>query len=354
MLDAAFGYLSPFLRLKRPTVATPSAVQLAQFPDLEQAPLLSHRVEVSTSRCVRRLKSSVNPRVDHLVIGIAESKEKLPNRAQLQILATHTHDIKKLTIFHVDKEVPWGKAANPLHQTLPFPSLLDVTIMSATTLEPSNITEGLLQELPEQIRFLHLLGNPGMQGLANTATPPPAFQLFGLTVQLYPSSATDWIFQTSASSLQCLTIGKVVCLPVLTSDLPNLRSLRILDPQDASLEGIQALERLEDLEIRAEHILELDLRILPPTVQHFRFWSTDVAKALSTERNTLKNLRTVAWDYWKTKNGREGRVLQRLQTACEAERVTLRADPRVDNGKRASTVRSRVLYSGSLRLILRI
>lgn len=340
-----------FSSILRPTPFPSTPTSTFELTDLEQAPLLGRRVEVATIGCVRSLQGSTASNIDTIVIGLAESKKELPNRSHLRSLVAHTPAIKKLVILHADEEVDEpGRAAPEPRQTLQFPSLLDVTILSTTTLDPSPITESLLLDLPKGVRFLHVLGDSGLSGLADSAAHPPAFQLFGLTVQHHPSPVTDWITLTSWSTLQCLTVARVASLPTLTSTLPNLRSLRILNRKNSSLKGIENLKDLQHLEIRAENILELEIRLLPPTLRHFRFWSPGIAEGLSAPggRTQLRQLETVVWDYWRIKGGKEDVILQRLREACDEEKVALQTYLRIDRGKRASKVRSRVFHRQSL------
>lgn len=281
--------------------------------------------------------------IDTLIVGLSGFWGGVIDRANFDRLLAQALGIRKMVILHADYDPNVPTIEPPEHLPL-LPSLLDVTMISSSVLEATVSASALIRGLPSQIRFLQLPGNH--------AVPPEVafqacltFRLYGLTIQEYPSSMTEWILSSSRSTLQMLTVRTVVNLPRLAANHPNLRSLRILSEISASSPGdFQSFRWLERLEIRATDARQQVLKTLPDTLKYLRFWSTDIAVGLGEMLNTeegrrkLQGLQTIVWDYWFDKDEMGGVTLARLQEVCSTQGRELRTYERKEGGRRASKV----------------
>lgn len=286
--------------------------------------------------------------IDTLMVGIAELWPGIANNDQFRrrVNCTQLQGINKLVILLAEYELgPPGAHSPSRHSHLS--SLLDATIILASSVEPLMTAAFHVHTLPSQLRFLQLPG--GLAVPPQISSQPPDFQLFGLTVPDYPSPAAKWVLSSSSSSLQCLTVRTMSDEASLAATHPRLRSLRILSINAGSTQGFQSLRKLERLELRARDAPRSIMTSLPGSLRYFRFWSSDLAEALEESlltpqwRNRHPNLQVVVWDYWAGHDGVEDVLLRGLQGVCAREGVELRAYQRVDHGERAIKVSFRFL-----------
>lgn len=352
-----FRFLT-FIRRKQSKTTSSPSIQLPSFADVEQTRLLSIPTEIVLSDNLHDLEHDIQSHIggnasqfDTLVVGMAENLDGVVNRDEFLGLVNLTPEIKRIVLLPVDKEdnAPWPDAPEPARHLLPLPFLLDATIMSATTSGPSNATKTLLQDLPKGLKFLQAPGNPNIS--PDATTHPPEFQLYGFTAQDYSSRLATWALSKSRSSLQCLTVERAADLGMLGHELPSLRSLRILGVNSTPVDGMQSLDKLERLEIRARSTPGFTAQTLPNTLRCFRFWSSQIAKslvaflALPNWKQHLPHLNLVIWDFWNTRSGIEDTIRKELVAICKEVNLELRVQPRVEHGERASPVCLRTVLS---------
>ncbi|KAG8946353.1 hypothetical protein FRC04_011899 [Tulasnella sp. 424] len=299
--------------------------------------------------------------VRNLVVGVgkAELGQHMLDASTLSQLLYMCPNVRKLTILHHD--LPHLSTC-----LIPeMPHLTDVTIAASGWKSSPRIEVDFLQALP-RIRFLQLpcpeFARAFPKDVETSAAP---FQLFGLSVQQYPSPISEWALRNSNHTLQCLTVAYMGDLTRLAKDHPRLRSLRILTrvswsapsssataTSEEEKAGLGALPYLERLEIRDLSVKPPFLRTLPPSIQYLRFWSTDLARELTEllverertpESEYASGLKTVVWDWHCPRGGSEDarialamqNTLDGLRQACELAGIELRLYERKD-GRRAS------------------
>lgn len=299
--------------------------------------------------------------VRNLVVGVgkAELGQHMLDASTLSQLLYMCPNVRKLTLLHHD--LPHLSTC-----LIPeMPHLTDVTIAASGWKSSPRIEVDFLQALP-RIRFLQLpcpeFARAFPKDVETSAAP---FQLFGISVQQYPSPISEWALRNSTNTLQCLTVAYMGDLPRLAKDHPRLRSLRILTrvswsaPSASSTTatsevGLGALPYLERLEIRDLSVKPPFLRTLPPSIRYLRFWSTELARELTEllverertpESEFASGLTTVVWDWHCPRGGSEDArialamqdTLNGLRQACESAGIELRLYERKD-GRRASQV----------------
>lgn len=323
-------------------------------------------VEIATSEDAAALQSTLASSVSNipaaqvraLAVGIAMHQEGTITHSQLFSLLETTPEIRQLVILDGDEFTDMAFPQIPTNQSR-LQKLLDVTIMSISTIEATTTASSILCRLAHHIKFLQLPGAhvPSLQALSQN----PAFQLVSLTIQAYPSSMAEWVLASSEESLQSLTVAEVTSVAKLAEKHPNLRSLRILDHSNAPLdvEHFQDLRHLERLEIRHDKFPWHTISLFPDTIVYLRFRSTELADRLQLSLNqvrwwkepqVLPRLQLVVWDMdgapdWAWNADWEKSVLERLQETCRYFRIELRIFPRTSAGGRATMVRLTPLSS---------
>lgn len=253
--------------------------------------LLYSRVEIAKRADATALERTVGPGVpdnsiflgiDTLVVGIAERQEGIMNQAQFRRLLRRLPGIRRIVIFHDgfsnDTFAEEGiRAWNDI-----TPSLIDLTIISSSALEGSLTAFNLVRNIPCQIRFLNLLCKSiFIPDSAWFSTGPPPFELYGLTTEEYPSAMTNWVLSSSGPTLRLLTVVEVSNLPLLSTNHPHLRSLRILDPVRAGslTQSFMTFQSLERLELRNKYAPVSVVATLPSSLKYIRVWSPKSPKA---------------------------------------------------------------------------
>lgn len=273
-------------------------------------------------------------RIETLVVGIAEREKGIMGPVQLQRLLQRVPGIRRLVIcldgYYSPQNIRvWNFIA---------PSVLDVTIISSSASLSSATAASLVFSLPSQVRFLQLLCN-FRDGTDSSSFPPdlPSFELYGLTTEEYSSDLADWVLSSSGQTLRLLTVVVISNLPRLSTNHPNLRSLRILTPRDPLTPSFATFYNLERLEIRSVYYPASTINTLPICLKYIRFWSSKVAAGLlalittSRWRVQLPNLETIVYDYW-VEDGVEAMMLVQLEDICREEGLTLRTYERTNEG----------------------
>lgn len=269
--------------------------------------------------------------VSSLSIGVQGLSSAFISRQTFGQLLGCTPRLQKLVIFQAKSLPDFPFYIDPPHLHNPT-SLVDVTIASVgSDVVWTNVPHlEVLQHLPASVRFLQVLLPEPHNAAELVGTPH--FSLYGLAMSQYPTSfAMDTrILHKSQQTLQCLTVWALRDIARLARSQPKLRSLKVVGPitDSGSLSDLQELERLET------RFLDLPPNVLdsiPDSLQYLRFWSIDLAQSLGrllVNKERLKKLQTVVWDYWFVTDDdkREGRqTIQSLREACASRDIGLRA-----------------------------
>lgn len=287
-------------------------------------PFLYSRVELVVENDATALENVVRspasgtPAVDTLVMGLALQLVGIMGPNTFDGLLALMPAIRRLVILLIptglDYYTPWTRNPSPeLGNLSQLSSLSDVTIMPLTPGWEGHrgglTSDVFLRRLPKQIRFLQLPGHHATNPTV-MANNPIEFQLFGLTIQEYPSSLTEWVLASSQTSLQLLTVGAATDLSRLANAHPNIRSLRILGPCDGRAplnhQSFEEFLHLERLELRGPETKRTVLRTLPASIKHLEVWSRDLVMGMAdffrgpAGRRRLPLLQTVEWGYWSS------------------------------------------------------
>lgn len=303
-------------------------------------------------RLIQLLESSASttaderdqPYVESLTVGLGGCNEPqlLDDQLFLRLLSL-TPRIRKLNILH-QNSLPCLPTQLP---SLPFLSY--VTIAPAGGAPAAMAETTLIQQLPSSVRFLNLPATERTRFVEPAKEAcPPAFQLYGLECQDFPSPSTNWVLGNSAESLQSISAVYFSKLAAAAESHPNIRSVRVLGrlSNQAAKEGFSKFERLERVEIRDLSAQPALLDTLPSTARYIRFWATPLAGKLTqlVASGRFPDLKTVVWDHFTpAMKGpaaeRMGAVMQqmknKLQEVCDLHGVRLKMAERKDGGLRA-------------------
>lgn len=302
---------------------------------------LIHLLESTSSSTVAERDQ---PYVERLTVGLGgvDEPKLLDDQLFLRLLSL-TPRIRKLNILHQN-----SLACLPA-QLPPLPFLSDVTIAPAGGAPAAMAETTLIQQLPSTVRFLNLPATERTRFVEPAkASCPPAFKLYGLEVQDFPSPSTNWVLGNSAESLQCISAVYFSKLAAIAERHPNLRSVRVLGRLSpaAAKDGFTKFQRLERVEIRDLSAQPALLDTLPATTRYVRFWATPLAGKLTQliESNKFADLKTVVWDHFTPamKGPAAERMaavmkqtMNKLQEVCDLHGVRLKMAERKDGGLRA-------------------
>lgn len=320
-------------------------------------------------RLIQLLESSASttaderdqPYVESLTVGLGGCNEPqlLDDQLFLRLLSL-TPRIRKLNILH-QNSLPCLPTQLP---SLPFLSY--VTIAPAGGAPAAMAETTLIQQLPSSVRFLNLPATERTRFVEPAKEAcPPAFQLYGLECQDFPSPSTNWVLGNSAESLQSISAVYFSKLAAAAESHPNIRSVRVLGrlSNQAAKEGFSKFERLERVEIRDLSAQPALLDTLPSTARYIRFWATPLAGKLTqlVASGRFPDLKTVVWDHFTpAMKGpaaeRMGAVMQqmknKLQEVCDLHGVRLKMAERKDGGLRAGLVSLLLFFPLDLSLLL--